>query len=105
MCQPVLMNKQWTFLSNHAHVLIILAKSPDVTLRQLAELVGITERATHRIVAELVEEGFVQRTLHGRRNHYEINADAPLRHPLESHCKVGELVDLVTGCSPDVSSQ
>ncbi len=91
------MRRQWTFLTNHAHVLICLAKDAEVTLRQLAEQVGITERAIHRIVSELIEEGVVRKTRRGRRNYYEIQPDLPLRHPLEQHCAVGQLLRMVTG--------
>ena len=85
----------WTFLSNHLHVLICLASEPDVRLRQVAEQVGITERAVQRIVGELEDAGIITREREGRRNHYEIHADVPLRHPLEAHHTVGELVSLL----------
>ena len=88
------MKKSWTLLSNHAHVLICIAKYPNPTLRQIAAHVGITERAAHRIVDELVKDGMVERTLSGRRNHYAINPACALRHPLEKHCTVGQLLDM-----------
>ena len=91
------MARHWTFMTNHAHVLICLATDADVTLRQVGEQVGITERATYRIVNELVEEGVVKKTRRGRRNFYEIKPDFPLRHPLELHCSVGRLLQMVTG--------
>lgn len=90
------MRNHWTFLTNHAHVLICVANAKDATLHEIAEQVGITERATHRIVDELVREGALERTRVGRRNHYEIRSDSPLRHPLEEHCSVGELLRMVT---------
>ena len=86
----------WTFLSNHTHVLVCLARDPDQVLREVAQHVGITERAVQRIVAELEAGGVVRRERHGRRNHYHLNLDAPLRHPLERHCTVGELLRSVT---------
>ncbi len=89
------MSSEWTFLTNHAHVLLSVAANPDVTLREVAEKVGITERATHRIVSELERGGALTRSRSGRRNHYEIREDFPLRHPLEEHCSVGQLVDLI----------
>lgn len=89
------MSTEWTFLTNHAHVLLSVAANPDVTLREVAEKVGITERAAHRIVSELESGGALTRSRSGRRNHYEIRADFPLRHPLEEHCSVGQLVDLI----------
>ena len=69
------MQSTWTFLTNHAHVLLSLASNPDATLREVAEQVGITERAAHRIVGELEHEGALTRSRDGRRNHYEIRRD------------------------------
>lgn len=82
----------WTFLTNHAQVLTCIADQPDIRGRDIAARVGITERAAQAIVADLVEEGYVTRTRVGRRNHYEVNADAPLRHPLQRDHTVGELL-------------
>jgi predicted ArsR family transcriptional regulator len=82
----------WTFLTNHAHVLVCIAEETDVRGRDIAERVGITERAAQAIVADLVAEGYVVRTREGRRNRYEIRADAPLRHPLEKDHTIGELL-------------
>lgn len=82
----------WTFLSNHAHVLLCLARDPDARMRDVAAQVGITERAAMRIVAHLERIGAVSRVKHGRRNHYEINESVPLRHPLVSHKTVGALI-------------
>ena len=89
------MHSSWTFLTNHAHVLLSLAADPDATLREVADQVGITERAAHRIVKDLENEGALQRHRAGRRNHYEICWDFPLRHPIERHCSVGQLVAMV----------
>ncbi len=85
----------WTFLTNHAHVLLSLEANPDATLREVAQMVGITERATHRIVGELESGGALKRSRDGRRNRYKIRQDFPLRHPLEQHCSVGNLVAMV----------
>ena len=82
-------------MTNHAHVLLCLASDPDITLREVAEQVGITERAAHRIVGELEQEGAITRSKSGRRNHYEIQLEFPLRHPLEEHCTVGQLVRML----------
>ena len=87
----------WTFLTNHAHVLILLARDPTVTMREVADAVGITERAVQRIVAELEESGVLERSRVGRRNVYSVDQDQPLRHPVESHCTVAELLDLING--------
>jgi DNA-binding MarR family transcriptional regulator len=86
---------RWTFLSNHAHVLICLAQDPEIRLREIAEHIGITERAVQNIIADLEAEGLVQRFREGRRNSYELSLDQPLRHPIEKHRSVGDLVDLI----------
>lgn len=86
---------RWTFLSNHAHVLICLAQDPDLRLREVAERIGITERAVQNIIADLEHEGLVKRYREGRRNTYELSLDQPLRHPIEKHRRVGDLVDLI----------
>jgi hypothetical protein len=83
---------RWTFLTNHAHVLVCIAEEPDIRGRDIAPRVGITERAAQAIVADLVAEGYVTRTREGRRNRYEVNPDAPLRHPLEHDHTIGELL-------------
>jgi predicted transcriptional regulator len=85
----------WTFLSNHTHVLVALAAEPDLTLRDIAQRVGITERGVIRIVEELEQAGVLSREREGRRNRYALNLDASLRHPLERHCRIGELLDLI----------
>lgn len=85
----------WTFLSNHCHVLLCLAQDPDVRIREVAERVGITERAVQRIVGELEQGGIIERERDGRRNHYVIHGNISLRHPLEQKHTVGELVDLL----------
>lgn len=82
----------WTFLTNHAHVLVCLARDRDVRLRDVADQVGITERAAQLILADLVDEGYVSRARVGRRNRYEVHPDLPLRHPLERDHLVGELL-------------
>ena len=87
----------WTFLTNYAHILICLAKQPDLTLREVAERVGITERAVQRVVSDLEKAGILVRSRDGRRNRYEIVREAQLRHPLEAHRSVGDLLDLVLG--------
>lgn len=85
----------WTFLSNHAHVLICLREDPELRLRDLAARVGITERAVQKILAQLEDEGLIRRKREGRRNTYRLLLDQPLRHPIESHRSVRELVDLI----------
>ncbi|MCU0312677.1 MAG: winged helix-turn-helix domain-containing protein [Solirubrobacteraceae bacterium] len=85
----------WTFLTNHAHVLLCISRDPGIRLREVATEVGITERAAQRIVAELVEAGYISREREGRRNRYEVHAELPLRHPLEQSHEIGELLDLL----------
>jgi Mn-dependent DtxR family transcriptional regulator len=82
----------WTFLTNHAHVLVCIAEEPDVRGRDIAAKVGITEHSVQAMVADLVAEGYVTRTREGRRNRYEVHRGAPLRHPLERDRTVGELL-------------
>jgi DNA-binding MarR family transcriptional regulator len=91
----------WTFLTNHTHVLLCLYRAPEMTLREVAALVGITERMVQRIVAELVESNYLKVTKIGRKNTYEIREEMQLRHPLESHRRIVELLDhLKKGASP-----
>jgi DNA-binding transcriptional ArsR family regulator len=82
----------WTFLTNHAHVLLCISRDPSTRLRDVAVAVGITERAAQRIVGELEEAGYLVRRREGRRNAYELRDDRPLRHPLEQEHAVGELL-------------
>lgn len=91
----------WTFLTNHSHVLMCLAKDPTVRLREVAETVGITERTVQMIIQDLEHAGVVEKQRNGRRNSYILNLDRHLRHPVESHCTVGDLVDLVDRISTD----
>jgi predicted transcriptional regulator len=85
---------RWTFLTNHAHVLVMLSQNPAITLREVALQVGITERAVQHILAELEKAGILQRTRIGRQNRYHIETSVPLRHPIESHRTIGELLQL-----------
>lgn len=89
------MSSSWTFLSNHAHVLLCIAADPNTRLRDVAERVGITERAVQKIVAELEDGGALTRLREGRRNSYVIHPDCPMRHTVEEHQTVGKLLGLV----------
>jgi DNA-binding MarR family transcriptional regulator len=89
------MQPGWNFLSNHARVLVCLARDPTARMRDIAVGVGITERAVQRIVSELVEASVISVTKDGRRNLYRINRRAPLRHPLEEGRRVDDLLRLV----------
>ena len=82
----------WTFLTNHAHVLVCIAQDHEVRLAEIARLVGIGERAVHSIVQDLVDAGYVSRTRQGSHNVYEVHLDQPLRHPLEAGHQVAEVV-------------
>lgn len=90
-------NAPWTFLSNHAHVLVCIAGDPEARMRDVAERVGVTERAVQRIVAELEEGGYLVRHKEGRRNRYDVTPSRPLRHPLERHCMTDALLGMVLG--------
>ena len=85
----------WTFLTNHAHVLLCLAERPDMLLREVAATVGITERAVQKIIADLERGGVLTRERQGRRNSYEIDAAIHLRHPVEAHCTLSGLIGFV----------
>ncbi|MGB3049589.1 MAG: winged helix-turn-helix domain-containing protein [Polyangiales bacterium] len=85
----------WTFLSNHGHVLVCIVRDPNVRVREIAQAVGVTERAVQRILSELEEAGVIVRTRQGRRTHYDVNEHLPLRHPIEARHSVGELVRVV----------
>ncbi len=87
--------RHWTFLSNHGHVLICLARDPEARLRDVALSVGITERAVQKIVSDLEEAGVVERVRDGRRNRYRLFPDKPLRHPIEAHRTVGALLGMI----------
>ena len=88
---------KWTFITNHGHVLLCLARAPELRLRDVAERVGVTERAVQRIIADLEEAGYLTRRRTGRQNAYEIDVDRPMRHPAEAPQTVRALVDLVGG--------
>ena len=95
----------WSFLTNHSHVLLCISEDPDVTVRDLAARVGITERAVMRIIGELDEGGVLERRREGRRNHYTIHEDLPLRHPIEEHCTVGDLIRMFRQTLAPTSTQ
>jgi len=85
--------RTWTFLTNHAHVLLCIATDPAARLRDVATAVGITERAAQRIVTELVDDGYLERRRVGRRNAYRINPNRPLRAPFDDDRRVEVLID------------
>lgn len=88
--------KPWRFVTNHTQVLLCIARDPTVRLREIADSVGITVGSAQRILADLVEAGFVQRERHGRRNRYIVNRDSPmLRHTAQDGQEIGRLLDLL----------
>ncbi|HEX4811875.1 MAG TPA: winged helix-turn-helix domain-containing protein [Nonomuraea sp.] len=95
----------WTFLTNHARVLVILAGNPRARIRDIAAAIGITERAAHGIINDLVQEGYVERVREGRRNRYEIVPGGRLRHPSQNTVPVQGLIDLFAGtvAGPDTA--
>lgn len=91
----------WTFLTNHSHVLLLIAREPESRMRDLAGRVGITERAVQRIIDELAEGGYLSITKRGRRNVYAVCGEPHLRHPVEEARTVGDLIRMVNGSGPD----
>src|SRR5919197_3822369 len=94
--QP-LKGRRWDFLTNHAHVLLCVADDPGIRLRDIAAAVGITERAAHKILSDLVDDGYVTRERTGRRNRYQVVPQLPLRHPLVRGREVGDLLQILVG--------
>jgi DNA-binding MarR family transcriptional regulator len=89
--------KPWRFVTSHTQVLLCIARNPEIRIRDVADLIGITERAAQRIIADLVEAGYVERMRVGRRNHYLVKTDLRMRHPLQQTHEIGELLDLLLG--------
>jgi predicted ArsR family transcriptional regulator len=87
---------RWTFLTSHGSVLLEVAREPDATVRELAERAGLTERQAHRVLADLVAGGYLQRQRVGRRNHYRVDDARPMRHPSVSHRRIGELLEALS---------
>jgi DNA-binding transcriptional ArsR family regulator len=96
--------RAWTLLTNHGRVLLLIARAPDVRIRDLAVAAGITERAVQMIVTDLEHAGYVVKERVGRRNAYTINRDQPFRHRAESDHLVGELIDLFSAPAPPASA-
>jgi len=86
----------WFFLTNHAHVLICVDGDPGVRLRDIADTVGITERSAHKILSELIDEGYVDKAKVGRRNTYSVQPDLSMRHPLLRDSQVGDLLKIAS---------
>jgi DNA-binding IscR family transcriptional regulator len=86
---------QWTIFSNHAHVLVCIARNPEETVREIARKVGITERAVQRIIGDLEEAAVIRREKNGRKNSYTLSLDRPLRHPLEANTTIAEVIRVI----------
>ena len=82
----------WTFLTNHGHALVVLARDGDLRLRDLAAAIGVTERTAQAIVNDLVSAGYVDRVRVGNRSRYTVHRELPFRHPVERDHPVGELL-------------
>jgi predicted transcriptional regulator len=87
--------KTWRFLSNHTQVLLCIQRDPNARFRDMAEVVGITERAAQRIVSDLIESGYVESERVGRRNRYRVNTDTAMRHPAQEGHDIGEILRLL----------
>ena len=92
---PVIPEPSWTFLTNHAHVLLAISAESQIRIRDIAAQVGITERAAHRIVSDLELAGYLKVSKIGRRNEYSVVRNLPLRHPAERHHRIGELLKVL----------
>ena len=88
--------RSWTFLTNHAHVLLAIAATPDLRLKDIAQRVDVTERTAMQIISDLEDSGVIERQKRGRRNHYVIRPHHPLRHPLEEHHEVADLIRAIS---------
>jgi DNA-binding IclR family transcriptional regulator len=86
-------HEQWTFLTNHARLLLCVAECPDIRIRELAEAVGITERAAFLIISDLEDAGYIERERVGRRNRYTVHPHQQMRHPLEREHTIGDLLE------------
>lgn len=85
----------WNFFTNHGHIVFLLGFHRDITLREVASEVGITERAVQKIVADLVKGGFVKVKKEGRNNHYTVVGRKKLKHQIEKNCKLEDLIKLI----------
>ena len=94
--KPTAEPRSWTFLTNHAHVLLAISATPDLRLKDIAERVAVTERTAMQIVTDLERSGIIERQKRGRRNHYVVQAHHPLRHPLEEHHEVADLIAAIS---------
>ncbi|WP_329427598.1 helix-turn-helix transcriptional regulator [Streptomyces sp. NBC_01268] len=94
----------WTFVTNHARILAMILRDPEVRLRDLAADCGLTERAAGAIVRDLESAGYLTRVRHGRRNHYEVTPGTLFRHPVEGHHEIADLLQLLVDLGPRAGS-
>lgn len=94
MDSNLMTRRQWTFLSNHGHVLVQLSRDPDLRIRDIAEAVGITERSAQAILVDLERDGYLTVTRIGRRNQYQINTNSKFRHPAEAEKPISSLLKI-----------
>lgn len=87
-------DRHWTLLTNHGRILLLIAQTPELRIRDLADAAGVTERTAQAIITDLEHAGYIRRTREGRRNVYSVNRRQPFRHQAESGHRVGELIDL-----------
>jgi DNA-binding MarR family transcriptional regulator len=93
---------RWDFLTKHPHVLLCVVRAPGIRLRDIASAVGITERSAHKVLSDLVDEGYVARKRDGRRNRYTVEPKLPLRHPLVDGREVGDLLEVLLPAAASV---
>lgn len=97
--------ESWTFLTNHARVLLCITREPGIRIREIAACVGVQERAAHRIVGELAEAGYLTRHRVGARNFYEVHPELPMRHPNERSCEIGQVLAVLGERAPGGPTQ
>jgi DNA-binding MarR family transcriptional regulator len=106
MATPANDHHRWRFVTNHAHVLEVIARDPTIRLRDIAVEVGITERTAAQIVGDLEQAGYLSKTRDGRRNRYQVHEELPLRHPQHRQHTVGELIRFLEApAQPDAPAQ
>ncbi|MFI8293690.1 helix-turn-helix transcriptional regulator [Streptomyces sp. NPDC085614] len=102
--EPVEPRTSWTFVTNHARILAMILRDPEIRLRDMAGACRLTERAAQAIVTDLESAGYLTRVRHGRRNHYEVAPGTLFRHPAEGHHEVASLLKLLAGLDPPVET-
>ena len=95
---------QWNFFTNYGHVVFVLSQNPKITTRDVAQTVGITERATQKIIADLEKGGFIKIKKDGRNNIYKVNGKRKLRHDIERGCQLDDIIEIIKSNSPTVKS-